>query len=70
MPTRLAALTFAILVAACDQGTRASPPQTGPLPCTKMGQNCEFSPGKLGTCVIKEPCTTAEASCLVCQSQH
>ncbi|MCU0655818.1 MAG: hypothetical protein MUF64_11215 [Polyangiaceae bacterium] len=69
MSPRLLVLWSLLLVAACDQGNRASPPPGRP-PCTKMGQNCEFSPGKLGTCVIKEPCPSTEASCLVCQSQH
>lgn len=36
--------------------------------CTKFGATCEVSPGKLGTCVTKEPCATGE--CFVCQSQH
>lgn len=36
--------------------------------CASIGQSCEFSPGKLGTCVSKDPCTGND--CLVCQSQH
>ena len=36
--------------------------------CSAVGQSCEFSPGKLGTCVSKDPCTGND--CLVCQSQH
>ncbi len=37
-------------------------------PCTRFGQTCEVSPGKLGTCVQKDECTGA--ACFVCQSQH
>ena len=36
--------------------------------CTKVGDTCEFSPGKLGSCVHKDDCTVEP--CLVCQSQH
>lgn len=38
--------------------------------CTKFGQTCEVSPGKLGTCVARDGCTAEGAACLVCQSQH
>jgi hypothetical protein len=37
--------------------------------CTKFGDSCEFSPGKLGTCVALDPCTKS-GDCFVCQSQH
>lgn len=36
--------------------------------CTKVGQSCEFSPGKLGTCVQLDEC--ASPPCYRCQSQH
>jgi len=36
--------------------------------CTKFGDRCEHSPGKLGTCIQREGCTGA--GCLFCQSQH
>ncbi|MEO8796694.1 MAG: hypothetical protein ABI551_02315 [Polyangiaceae bacterium] len=38
------------------------------LACVKFGDTCEFSPGKLGSCVRPDDCTTEP--CLVCQSQH
>jgi hypothetical protein len=44
----------------------ASPP-SGPEKCTRIGQTCEFSPNKLGSCVLKDNCAE---DCLVCQSQH
>jgi hypothetical protein len=37
--------------------------------CSKVGQTCEVSPGKLGSCVQKDDCNDA-AGCFVCQSQH
>jgi hypothetical protein len=36
--------------------------------CTRVGESCEFSAGKLGTCVRRDDCATEP--CLVCQSQH
>ena len=36
--------------------------------CKKFGDPCEFLPGKLGTCIVKEQCNGA--GCLFCQSQH
>lgn len=44
---------------------------TGPAAsCTRFGQTCEVSPGKLGTCVARDDCTATPAECFVCQSQH
>jgi hypothetical protein len=39
-----------------------------PAQCTTFGQRCEFSPGKLGACVVRDGCVGE--GCLVCQSQH
>jgi hypothetical protein len=36
--------------------------------CTTFGEQCEFAPGKLGTCVIRDNCSGND--CYVCQSQH
>jgi hypothetical protein len=36
--------------------------------CAEVGQRCEFSPGKLGSCVKLDSCTSG--NCFVCQSQH
>jgi hypothetical protein len=59
----------AIFVAGCPPSEKKNDPakQEG---CTRVGQNCEFSPGKLGTCVAKDGCTEASPSCFSCQSQH
>jgi hypothetical protein len=59
---------FALLLVACptrdDGGAKKQAPSSA---CTSFGQSCEFSPGKLGTCVQKDNC---EKDCFVCQSQH
>jgi hypothetical protein len=47
-------------------GERVRPPTTAW--CKRFGDSCEFSPGKLGTCVAREGC--AGSDCLFCQSQH
>jgi hypothetical protein len=41
---------------------------SGLPPCSKFGDNCEFSPGKLGSCVVRDGCTGD--NCFTCQSQH
>jgi hypothetical protein len=52
-------------VAACTPKDKASGGERAK--CTSVGQTCEFSPGKLGTCVARDDCTS---DCFVCQSQH
>lgn len=42
---------------------------TAPVACQKFGDTCEYSPGKLGTCVELTQCEAGK-SCLTCQSQH
>ncbi len=62
----LLAFAFLISLAACpgnaDKKSSALPP------CSKFGDSCEFSPGKLGSCVMKDGCS--EGNCFTCQSQH
>jgi hypothetical protein len=65
-------VVFPIFVCACppaDKGERA-PGEAEPAGCARVGQTCAFSPGKLGTCLLKAGCVEATASCFVCQSQH
>jgi hypothetical protein len=62
--------SFAILITGCPPADKREPAPSKPEACTKIGQSCEFSPGKLGTCVTKDGCTEAQPSCFVCQSQH
>ena len=74
---RALALPFALVIAstllACppdDKKTPTPSPLTpaGPKACEKLGQSCEFSPGKLGTCVQRDDFKTG--TCFDCQSQH
>jgi hypothetical protein len=55
----------AFALAGCPAKDRV---ETRPAPCAKFGQNCEISPGKLGTCVQREACVGQ--ICFVCQAQH
>jgi len=56
-----------IAAAACTPKDKPSGHASDPAKCTAVGQTCEYSPGKLGTCVSRDDCTT---DCFVCQSQH
>jgi hypothetical protein len=47
-----------------DKGRSSLPP------CAKFGERCEFSPGKLGSCVMRDGCTGGGSECFTCQSQH
>jgi hypothetical protein len=71
------ALALLVLVSALAATLLACPPDDKKAPattrapsgaCEKVGQSCEFSPGKLGTCVSKDDC--GAPPCFVCQSQH
>ena len=61
----LAVLAFGVLVAGCPPAEKNKAEA-----CTRVGQQCEFSPGKLGTCVTKDGCTDPPPACFTCQSQH
>ncbi|MDB4939011.1 MAG: hypothetical protein JWP87_5983 [Labilithrix sp.] len=64
-----AALVCAIAaLLGCPPDDKRSPAKPPSGACEKVGQSCEFSPGKLGTCVQQDDCKTG--SCFVCQSQH
>ena len=69
------ALSLLVLVAssvtllACPPADKREPPPSKKEECSHVGQSCEFSPGKLGSCVYKDDCV-APANCYVCQSQH
>jgi len=71
--TRVTVVAFALTLGA---GLVACPPadKKDPAPkeegCTRVGQSCMFSPGKLGTCVLVDACTAPPPACFVCQSQH
>jgi len=66
---RFFALTAFLVLVGCPPAEKKAPPPTAG--CSKMGQSCEYSPGKLGTCVQKDGCAdTTKPDCFVCQSQH
>jgi hypothetical protein len=54
-------------LAACQSPGSGPAPSSGPQKCTRIGQTCEYSPNKLGSCVLRDNCSE---DCLVCQSQH
>jgi hypothetical protein len=65
----LAALSLAaVSLAATGCRERNTRPAAKLPPCTAFGQTCEFSPGKLGSCVERDNCQGP--TCFVCQSQH
>jgi hypothetical protein len=68
-PSKLFSVTtgafFAFMLAGCPGGPSV---KKAPEPCRELGQQCEFSPGKLGACSYRANCS--EADCLYCQSQH
>ncbi len=55
------------LLAGCKSPGSSPGPSGAPPKCTHVGQTCEYSPNKLGSCVARDNCTE---DCLVCQSQH
>jgi hypothetical protein len=55
------------LFSGCQPRGSAPAPSGEPQKCTRIGQSCEFSPNKLGSCVLRDNCSE---DCLVCQSQH
>jgi hypothetical protein len=59
-------LALALATAGCPEQT-SSPPEAN-APCREVGQRCEFSPGKLGSCVHNDNCQGP--NCFICQSQH
>ncbi len=64
------AAVLALACAACPPNEKKDAPASGSQgACTKVGQSCEVSPGKLGTCVQRDDCP-AGGACFVCQSQH
>ncbi len=68
------AASVALLLLGCppkddNNANKAAPASSVGGACSKIGQSCEFAPGKLGTCVQRDDCP-AGGSCFVCQSQH
>jgi hypothetical protein len=64
---RLLPVVAALVLAGCPSRQDGARPSSGTTACTRIGQTCEVSPNKLGSCVQRDDCTQ---DCLVCQSQH
>ena len=67
-----AALVALTILSGCPRSERTSSGSgdaAAPAVCSRFGQKCEVSPGKLGTCVARDDCNDP-AGCFVCQSQH
>jgi hypothetical protein len=60
------ALLAPALALGCEKTKHEAPAQLEP--CREVGQRCEFAPGKLGACVLRDGCRGD--ACFVCQSQH
>lgn len=63
---RAAALIAGLLALGCPE--QVSAPADVTAPCKEVGQRCEYSPGKLGSCVLNDDCRGQ--GCFICQSQH
>jgi hypothetical protein len=59
------AVVLALTLGGCPHGEAT---KKAPEACKELGQQCEFAPGKLGSCSYKTNCNGA--GCLYCQSQH
>ena len=66
-----AALLTLTMLNGCPSTERTSPSigDAASGACSRFGQRCEVSPGKIGTCVARDDCTDP-LGCYVCQSQH
>ena len=64
----LGLVLLAATLLGCPPDDKKGPAPAAPKACEKVGQSCEYSPGKLGTCVQKDDCPSG--ACFVCQSQH
>ena len=67
----LSIMTLCILLAGCppDSTSAEGSPQKPASACMKEGQNCEYSPGKIGLCAAKADGCDA-GLCLSCVSLH
>lgn len=60
-----------VFLAGCPPASHSDhePPQKPLGMCTKEGQNCEYSPGKIGLCTAR-PDGCDDGPCLSCMSLH
>ena len=68
MALRFAHFTLLLFLLAACRERAVTKPSAAAVPCSQVGQRCEVSPGKLGSCVQRDDCR--EQNCFVCQSQH
>ncbi|HYQ00603.1 MAG TPA: hypothetical protein VER96_18120 [Polyangiaceae bacterium] len=69
MRSSLAWLLLLVSVTGCPDRTHEKRASSLPA-CSKFGDRCEFAPGKLGSCVMRDGCTGSSSECFTCQSQH
>jgi len=62
-------LACAAALAGCPPAEHRASADASPAGCARVGQSCEVSPGKLGSCVARDDCRDP-GGCFVCQSQH
>jgi hypothetical protein len=67
LATAASIMAAALMLLGCPEQTQSDPPIDNTR-CREVGQRCEFSPGKLGSCVSIDGCRSGD--CFVCQSQH
>ena len=59
-------VTPCAVASGCEKASNDAPAALAP--CKEVGQRCEYAPGKLGACVLRDGCRGD--ACFVCQSQH
>jgi len=64
---RSAVVLAPLLLVACPKGSTTTS-DAAKAACAKVGDSCEFAPGKLGLCIELEG--DSGKTSLVCQSQH
>ncbi len=67
-PIRPSIVALCLGLWACPEAAPSGQAPEQPARCREVGQRCEFSPGKLGSCVLLDTCKGND--CFVCQSQH
>jgi hypothetical protein len=65
---KVTSLLLLLAVGLCACPPTGDKQQPSKRTCTKFGEQCDYEPGKLGTCVRRDDCT--QGNCFVCQSQH
>ncbi|HEX2673202.1 MAG TPA: hypothetical protein VHM25_20115 [Polyangiaceae bacterium] len=69
MRSSSALILLLVTITGCPDRTHEQRASSLPA-CSKFGDRCEFAPGKLGSCVMRDGCTGSGSECFTCQSQH